>query len=159
MFGIGATIGKIFGTEKALTAVIDNVSSGLDKLIYTPEEKAGDAAIDRASARAMVINWMESTKGQNLARRSIALCIVSVWLLQYLSCMVLSVTGIWIEPMKQTIGDSTVYVNPLIESAQVIGTFAEKMNGAVMLILGFYFAAPYMGSIVKGAMDKFGKKD
>lgn len=159
MLGIGATIGKIFGTEKALTAVIDNVSSGLDKLIYTKEEKAEDAAKDRAAARGMVIKWMDSTKGQNLARRTIALCIVSVWLFQYLSCMILSVAGIWIEPMKQTIGDSTVYVNPLIESAQIIGTFAEKMNGAVMLILGFYFAAPYMGNIVQGAMEKFGKKN
>lgn len=147
MFGIGATIGKIFGTEKALTAIIDNVSSGLDKLIYTKEEKAEDAAKDRAAARAMVINWMESTKGQNLARRSIALCIVSVWLLQYLSCMALSVAGIWASSPEK-----------IIASAQVVGTFAEKMNGAVMLILGFYFAAPYMGSIVGKAMDKFGKK-
>lgn len=159
MFSIGATIGKIFGTEKAITAVIDNVSKGLDALIYTDEEKAGDAAKDRAAARSMVIAWMESTKGQNLARRLIALCIVSVWLFQYLCCMALSVAGIWIKPMKQITGDDIViYVNPLLESAQVIGVFAEKMNGAVMLILGFYFAAPYMGSIVQGAMNKFGKK-
>ncbi len=144
---ISSTMGKIFGTEKAITAVIDNVSNGLDKLVYTKEEKAEDAAKDRASARAMVINWMESTKGQNLARRLIALCIVSVWLLQYLSCMALSVIGIWASSPDK-----------IITSAQVIGTFAERMNGAVMLILGFYFAAPYMGSIVKGAMDKFGKK-
>ena len=145
---ISSTMGKIFGTEKAITAVIDNVSNGLDKLVYTKEEKAEDAAKDRASARAMVINGMESTKGQNLARRLIALCIVSVWLLQYLSCMALSVIGIWASSPDK-----------IITSAQVIGTFAERMNGAVMLILGFYFAAPYMGSIVKGAMDKFGKKD
>ena len=40
MFSIGATIGKIFGTEKAITAVIKNVSNGLDALVYTDEEKA-----------------------------------------------------------------------------------------------------------------------
>jgi hypothetical protein len=159
MFSIGATIGKIFGTEKALTSIIDNVSNGLDALIYTDEEKAGDAAKDRAAARGMVIKWMESTKGQNLARRVIALSIVSVWLIQYLSCMVLSVAGIWVEPMKQTIGDNTVYVNPLIESAQVIGEFAEKLNSPIMLILAFYFSAPYMGDIAKGVLSKFGKKN
>lgn len=152
-------IGKIFGTEKALTSVIDSVSKGLDSLIYTDEEKAGDAAKDRAAARSMIITWMDSTKGQNLARRLIALCIVFTWLFQYLCCMFLSVIGIWVEPMKQTIENDVIYVNPLIESAQIIGVFAEKMNGAVMLILGFYFAAPYMGSIVQTAMNKFsGKK-
>lgn len=159
MSGLGAVIGKIFGTEKALTSVVDNVSKGFDALIYTPEEKANDAAKDRAAARSMIITWMESTKGQNLARRLIALCIVSVWLFQYLCCMVLSIAGIWMEPLKQTIKNDIVYINPLLESAQVIGLFAEKMNGAVMLILGFYFAAPYMGNIVQGAMNKFGGKN
>jgi len=145
MLGISSVIGKIFGTEKALTSVVDNVSKGLDALIYTEEEKAVDAAKDRAAARGMIISWMESTKGQNLARRLIALSIVTVWLFQYLSSMALSVVAIWVSSPDK-----------LIASAQVIGTFAEKMNGAVMLILGFYFAAPYMGSIVQGAMNKFG---
>ena len=145
MLSIGATMGKIFGTDKAITAVIDNVSRGLDALVYTDEEKAGGAAKDRAEARGMVVKWMESTQGQNLARRLIALCIVSVWLFQYLGCMFLSVAGIWVSSPEK-----------IIASAKVIGMFAEKMNGAVMLILGFYFAAPYMGSIVQGAMTKFG---
>lgn len=145
MFSVGATMGKIFGTDKAITAVIDNVSKGIDALVYTDEEKAGAAAKDRAEARSMVISWMDSSKGQNLARRLIALCIVVVWLLQYLCGMILSVVGIWMSNPEK-----------VIASAEVIGVFAERMNGAVMLILGFYFAAPYMGSIVQGAMAKFG---
>ncbi|MCK4830998.1 hypothetical protein KA005_85600 [bacterium] len=145
MSGIGATIGKIFGTDKAITSVIDNVSKGIDALIYTDEEKAVDAAKDRSAARGMVIKWMESTQGQNLARRLIALCIVIVWLLQYLCGMILSVIGIWVSDPEK-----------ILASAKVIGEFAERMNGAVMLILGFYFAAPYMGNIVQGAITKFG---
>ncbi len=147
MFSIGATIGKIFGTEKALTAVIDNVSSGLGKLIYTEEEKAGDAAKDRAAARAMVINWMESTKGQNLARRVIALSIVAVWLFQYLASMALSVAGVWVSESAR-----------VVESASIIGASAERLNSPIMLILGFYFAAPYLGDMAKGALKKFGGK-
>jgi hypothetical protein len=147
MFSIGATVGKIFGTDKAITSVIDNVSKGLDALVYTDEEKAEDAAKDRSDARGMVIKWMESTQGQNLARRLIALCIVVVWLLQYLCGMILSVVGIWMNNPEK-----------ILASAEVIGIFAERMNGAVMLILGFYFAAPYMGSIVQGAMAKFGNQ-
>ena len=145
MLSVGATIGKIFGTDKAITSVIDNVSKGLDALVYTDEEKAIDAAKDRSAARGMVIKWMESTQGQNLARRLIALCIVVIWLLQYLCGMILSVIGTWMDESEK-----------ILESAEIIGVFAERMNGAVMLILGFYFAAPYMGSIVKGAMAKFG---
>lgn len=147
MFGIGATIGKIFGSDRAITSVIDNVSKGLDALVYTDEEKAGDAAKDRAAARSMIITWMDSTKGQNLARRLIALCIVSVWLVQYLSCMILSVAGVWADESEK-----------IAASANIISISAERMNGAVMLILGFYFAAPYMGNIVQGAMNKFGGK-
>ena len=145
MFGIGATIGKIFGSDKAITSVIDNVSKGLDALVYTDEEKAGDAAKDRSAARSMVIKWMESTQGQNLARRLIALCIVVVWLLQYLCGMILSVIGIWISNPEK-----------VLASAEVVGVSAERMNGAVMLILGFYFAAPYMGKMVQNAISKFG---
>ena len=146
--GIGSLLGKIFGTEKAVTAIVGNVSKGLDALVYTDEEKAGDAAKDRAAARAMIVQWMESTKGQNLARRLIALSIVTVWLFQYLGSMFLSVVGVWVDSPEK-----------LVASAQVIGSFAEKMNGAVMLILGFYFAAPYMGGIVQGAMNKFGGEE
>jgi len=145
--GISSIFGKIFGTEKALASVVDNVSKGLDVLVYTDEERAGDAAKDRSEARKMVVSWMESTKGQNLARRLIALSIVSIWLFQYLCSMFLSVASVW-----------SSSADKLIESAKIIGNFAEKMNSPVMLILGFYFAAPYMGDIAKNVMSRFGKK-
>lgn len=142
----GAIAGKIFGTDKALTAVVEGVSSGLDKLIYTSEEKADDASKERAAARMMVIEWMAATKGQNIARRLIALSIVFTWLSQYISMCLLSVVAVWLD---KEVADK------MIESANVIGGFADKMNGAVMLILGFYFCAPYMGKMVDGAMKKF----
>ena len=53
----------------------------------------------------------------------------------------------------------TDYSIRLVESSKIIAERAESMNGAMMLILGFYFAAPHIGQIVTGAMDKFsGKK-
>ena len=70
---IGETIGKIFGTDKAAAALIDNVSTGLDKLVYTGEEKAADHAASVTEARKMVIKWLAATSGQNLARRVLAL--------------------------------------------------------------------------------------
>lgn len=149
MFGfIGETIGKIFGTDKAANSLIDNVSSGLDKLVYTNQEKAEEHARSVTEARQMVIQWMQATSGQNLARRLLALMITAIWLLQYVFMMVMSTVAIWVDNAA-----------PFLQSAEVVGQYAENMKGAVMLILAFYFAAPHMGGIVQGALDKFaGKK-
>jgi len=139
-------IGKLFGTEKALNTVISSVKNGLDSLVYTEEEKATLAAKDRSEARSMVIRWMEATQGQNLARRFIALMITVIWLIQYLVAMILGIVSVWVDDSEK-----------LNNSATLIGEYAESMNGAMMLILAFYFAAPHMGSIVGGALTKFGK--
>lgn len=136
--------GRIFGTEKALTGIVDGVTSGLDALVYTDEEKASDATKERSEARLMIVKWMESTQGQNLARRLIALSITAVWLLMYLIKSTVAVVSVWVD-------------NPSLwlETAKVVGNSAESMNGAMMLILAFYFAAPHMGDIAKAAMNKF----
>lgn len=144
---ISETIGKIFGTDKAAAAMIDNVSMGLDKLVYTSEEKADAQAEAITEARQMVIKWLAATSGQNLARRLLALMITAIWLLQYLFMVLMSIVSVWVQ-------DSAGFV----ASAHVMGGYAETMKGAVMLILAFYFAAPHMGSIVQGALEKFGGK-
>ena len=145
MYGaIASTIGKIFGTEKALSSIVDGVSNGIDKLIYTSEEKADDASLERAAARNMIVQWMDTTKGQNIARRVIALAIVFAWLFQYMACMFLNVSAIWFDAADK-----------IMASAVVVGDYAERMNGAVMLVLAFYFSSPFIGKFVDGAMEKF----
>lgn len=145
MFGIAALFGKIFGTEKALEKVVDGAASALDKLVYTDEEEADDVRKSRSEARKMVIEWMKTTKGQNLARRFLALIITAVWLFQYITGMILDLSAIWAtNPEKLT------------QAAKVLGDRADGMTGAMMLILGFYFAAPHMGSIATAALQRFG---
>jgi len=136
--------GKIFGTEKALTGIVDGVTNGLDALVYTDEEKASDATKERSEARLMVVKWMESTQGQNLARRLIALSITAVWLLMYLIKSAVAVVSVWVDSPDMW-----------LDTAKVVGDSAESMNGAMMLILAFYFAAPHMGDIARAAMNKF----
>ena len=138
-------LGKILGSEKALDGMVKGVSSALDSLVYTDEEKANDAAKDRSEARGMVVAWMKATQGQNLARRFLALIITAVWLLQYLSSLSLDLYAVSLEKPDR-----------IIEASAVIGDRAEGMNGAMMLIIGFYFAAPYMGDIAEVALKKFG---
>lgn len=139
-------IGKLFGTEKALLGIVDGVTKGLDALVYTDEEKAGDAAKDRSEARAMVVQWMAATQGQNLARRLIALSITGVWLLQYIIAQAISVYLIF--------SDDTERLKDVVE---IMKGGAGDMNAAVMLILAFYFAAPHMGDIAKAVTRKFSK--
>ena len=141
--------GKLFGTEKALDSVVKAASSGLDYLVHTDQEKAEEAAADRSEARKMVVKWMESTQGQNLARRALALSITCTWLLQYILSMTLGMVAIWIS-------DPDINAR-MIATTAVVENAAQQMNGAVMLILAFYFAAPHMSSIVGAALGKFGK--
>lgn len=143
---IGGFFGRMFGTDKAIEKSIDLVGSGLDKMWYTDEEKAEDVFRDRAAARAILIEWVDKSQGQNVARRFLALVITSTWLFMYLAEAGLHVSALWLT------GDNAKLIS---ESAQLIGERAMEMNGAMMLILGFYFAAPHLGKIVGPAMDKF----
>lgn len=144
MFGIGAVLGKVFGSDQALTSIVDSATSALDKLYYSEEEKAEDAAKARSEARAMVIRWMASTQGQNLARRIIALSITAVWLGMYLFSVFLEMLAVVWGAKEAQLGQISVIAK---ESAQ-------DMNPAVMLILAFYFAAPHMGDIASAALGK-----
>lgn len=139
--------GKLFGSEKAMDTMVTGASNALDKLWYTDEEKADAAQQSNREIRQMVVNWMQSTQGQNLARRFIALLITSVWLLQKVVSMGLSIASVWVDP---TVSEK------LIESATVINSASGDMTSAMMLILGFYFAAPHMGSIAEAALKRFG---
>ena len=143
MFGF---LGKVLGTDKALSKTIEVVSNGLDSLVYTDQEKAEDGKKERTEVRGMVVEWMRSTQGQNLARRIIALLIVVGWLSMYFGAMGLAVASVWVVAPER-----------YQSSAEIVGNFAQGMNDAVMLILAFYFAAPHMGQIVGPALAAFGK--
>jgi len=134
---------RIFGTEKALDATISGVTRGLDALVYTDEERAQAAAEERQAARQMVVGWMERTQGQNLARRFIAMTVTGIWAVQYVAAMVIDVVAIWVVDKRLT------------ASAESIRDGGDSVTGAMMLVLGFYFAAPHLDKVVGGAMERF----
>lgn len=139
--------GRLFGTDKAIEQTIGTASKILDEAFYTKEEKADARADARRDAQSMVIDWMRNTQGQNLARRLIALSVTAIWLLMHLLSTGLAYSAVWAEVPAQ-----------LIASASVIDYRLESLTPAVMLILGFYFAAPFLGDIAEGAIQRFGKK-
>lgn len=141
--------GKLFGTEKALSGIVDGVTNGLDALIYTDEEKAKAAASDRSEARKMVVGWMAATQGQNLARRLIALTITGVWLVMYLLSVLCAMVAVFVNY------EGVVTVDKINQISGIAKASAVDMNPAVMLILAFYFAAPHMGDIAKAVTGRF----
>lgn len=145
---LGEFVGRIFGSDKAIQGAVDGVTNGLDKLVYTKEEKADAAAVDRANARAMLIDWMDKTQGQNITRRALAIIIAFTWLSQYFITGLLNIAAIWITDI--------VTVEKVQLSAEVTANNANGMTGAMMLILGFYFAAPHLDKIIEPAMARFG---
>lgn len=139
-------IGRLLGSPKALTKTVEAVGRGLDTLVYTKQEKAEDGAKAVLEGRNMLIKWMQTTEGQNLARRIISLSITFIWLFMFLARTILPIIGVWSDSPKEWNA-----------SAAIIGDNIEQMTGAVMLILGFYFASPYVSQIAGAAMEKFSK--
>ena len=134
-------LGKMFGSEKALTGIVDGAVGAIDALHYSEEEKAAN----KAKAFDQVTQWMAATQGQNLARRFIALSVVFVWLFNYIAALGLNVAAVWVDNEK------------LGQSAELLTNGADDMNGPVMLIMGFYFAARNIDKIADAALTRFKK--
>jgi hypothetical protein len=60
----------------------------------------------------------------------------------------LSIAAVWAE--------DELSLSQLQQSSAIADAAGQQMVSAVMLILGFYFAAPYMGDIASVALKKFG---
>jgi hypothetical protein len=140
-------LGRLLGSPSALAETAGTVVKSLDGFIYSKQEKAHDHAKSITEGRDMIIKWMGASQGQNLSRRLIALSITFTWLFMFVGRMGLSMAGLWSES------------EAFEKAAAIIGDNIEQMTGAVMLILGFYFAAPHLSSIVGPALARFGKKN
>lgn len=140
---------KIFGKLFASDKVVDSGISLIDKAFYTDEEKAEDK--QRASDRKdqLIIDWIEASKGSNIARRFIAVLVTLLWVFLFVFGWAVSQYAIWSEKL-------TIEKLKLIQEANA--PYLEQATGAMMLVLGFYFAAPFMGDIAKGALNRFSGK-
>ncbi|MCP3683193.1 MAG: hypothetical protein GY861_10935 [bacterium] len=140
-------IGKLFGTDKAAASLIDNISSGLDKLHYGDQEKAEDRAQAVREGNAVYMEWLKSTSGSRLARRYIAIVVTSVWVLQYVVALVLGVSVPWVS--------DPATVEAIHLTTQSLKENGSQMDGAAMLILGFYFLGSKADKMFDAAVDKF----
>ena len=72
-------LGKIFGTDKAIESGLNMIYKAGDALFYTDQEKAADKENKIKQVHQFMNDWMETTKGQNIARRLLAVMITTVW--------------------------------------------------------------------------------
>lgn len=130
MFGF---IAKMFGSQKAGEKIIDGVASGIDKLWYTSEEKAEDAAQAKREGMAVYMKWLESTSGSRIARRLLAIGAFSIWAVEHISAVILRVCAIWADdPAKLT------------EAATFLRDTANDQNALVGVVFAFYFGGPVL---------------
>jgi len=141
-------LGKLFGSDDALSKVVDTAKDLIDESFYTDQEEASDKAYAADKARGMVIDWVAASTGSRLARRLIAFSITGTWLAMYWLTALSAIASIWLEDKA----------DQLKASGLILDAAADVMISPVMLILGFYFAAPYMGDLAAGALKRFGEK-
>ncbi|MGD1831007.1 MAG: hypothetical protein ACPKM1_15710 [Spirochaetaceae bacterium] len=134
----GAVLGNVFGTPKSVERIVDTVSNGLDKMVYTEEEEAEAKAKATTEARNFLISWLDTTKGQNITRRALAIMITGTWISLFWFMVVSQFLAIWVDAKK----------DELVESATLFKDAALIMGDAMWLILLFYFAAPHMGKAI-----------
>lgn len=119
--------GWLTGGSDTAEKVVDGVSSGLDMMFYTDEEKA--------IANGKILDWKlkyaTATAGQSISRRIIATIVSGLWGLIVLSA---SISG-YFDNGKDS---WSAYLMELLNST---------VNTPFMIIIGFYFAAHVVGKL------------
>ncbi|UCE39328.1 MAG: hypothetical protein JSW00_08945 [Thermoplasmata archaeon] len=111
-------LGAIFGSAQTTQELVKGAVLGIDKMIFTKEEKAEASA----ALAEWWLKYLAATQPQNLARRLIALVVVLLWAL-----LVLLGIALWkLDPGY---------------SAFVFSTLDQIVNAPFLMIMGFYFAA------------------
>jgi hypothetical protein len=141
MFGF---IGKMFGSSAAGEKIIDGVTDGIDKLWYTDEEKAGDAAQAKREGMAVYMKWLESTSGSRIARRLLAVGAFSIWGVEHVTAVIMRVMSNWFGDVTTQVNGTTVIVNKLSLSADFLTETALGMQTLVAVVFAFYFGGPVL---------------
>ena len=129
-----------------MAKVVDGVSKGLDALVFTDEERA------ELNARVgnTIVDWMNTSKGQNLSRRWIAVMVTSVWCIGVFVILLYALATPFL-PVGAA-NNLSAAITDVIALYDKIG-----LTTAFMLVIGFYFAAPHIGKIADVAVGKFTK--
>ena len=141
MFGF---IAKMFGSQAAGEKIIDGVASGIDKLWYTKEEQAEDAAQAKREGMAVYMKWLESTSGSRIARRLLAVGAFTIWAVEHITAVVMRVLSNWFGDVTTVVEGKEVVTNKLSLSADFLTATALEMQTLVAVVFAFYFGGPVL---------------
>ena len=114
------------GNSNTAEKVVDGVSSGLDMMFFTDEEKS----IASQKVLDFKIEYAKATQNQSIARRVIAFAITGVWVFLNLLAV-------------------TLYFISEASSKFIFEVLKENINTPFMIVVGFYFAAHVVGKLSK----------
>jgi len=112
------------GESKTAEKVVDGVSSGLDMMFYTDEEKA----IAAHKVLDFKIEYAKHTQNQSVARRVIAFIVSGIWGL-------LNIVAVALYFISEPASDF------------IFKVINQNINTPFMIIVGFYFAAHIVGKL------------
>ena len=139
-----AFLANMFGSAKVGEKLVDNISSGIDKMWYTAEEKAEDVAKARTEGFQVYTEWLKSTSGSRLARRFIALITVGIWALEHIGAVFMAQLGVFLDDPDK-----------FIKASEMLAGYASDNNALVGVVLLFYFGGPAATEGVKGLVTKW----
>ncbi len=124
--------GPLFGSKAVIEQAASGIYHGVDKAIYTSEEKA-----------AGFLNLLKAYEPFKLAQRLLALTVTVPYVLVWLACAGLMVIAAFVEP---------AYGKQIEEAARTLGELNNDTLGfPVALVLGFYFG----GGALEGVVERF----
>lgn len=144
---IGTIFGNLFGTAAAGERIIDGISNAADKVIYTEEEQAEDAAKARTEGLAVYTEWLKSTTGSRLARRFIALGVTGIWGIEHLTSVSLGVISVFATDAEKW-----------TQASEMLAAYARDNNALVGVVLLFYFGGPPAMEAANGMVQKWVSK-
>ena len=140
-------LGTMFGSVKTGKALVDNISNGIDKLIYTKEEESEDAAKARSEGLTVYMTWLKSTSGSRVARRVIALIMVGIWAVEHISSVILGIMSVFMAAPDK-----------FVKASEMLAGYASNNNTLVAIVLAFYFGGPVAMDGIGAMLNKWTDK-
>lgn len=123
--------GRLFGSENVIKRAADGIYNGVDKAIYTDQEKASG-----------FLNLLKAYEPFKIAQRLLALVVSIPYVLVWLMSAAMLVAAGFVDP---------AYGKQIEEAARVLGELNNDTLGTpVALVLGFYFG----GGAVEGVVNR-----
>lgn len=129
-------LSKIFGSDDVINKAADGIYNGIDKLVYTNEEKAEM----RLKAAEQFLKLLKTYEPFKLAQRLLALTFAIPYIVVWVISAVLFVVGALVPELS----------NAIDASKELAKMNNETLGTPVAIILAFYFS----GGMLEGVVSK-----